>query len=212
MRFLSVYFLCFSFLFLACGGERSNSSNSTIVTDDNLEQKAVSTSPWSSEPVVNASTSQKTTANINIQDVLTTIVSEDEDSDKKDRSRTVSINNVVTGSKGGTATITGSRVITTTSPGVYPKTIKTEGTVVFDGYYSDNFAIHGTSEYSGTKTVTSIGNFTRSFTSHGGYSYKSSEGVVTFTTEMQVNITTVNGVRSGTFTFTVNGETITGSF
>lgn len=211
MRFLSFVLLSLSLFFFACGGNRTDTSGSVLISDGTLAENAVSSSPWSSEPVIDASTNQKTAANINIQEVLTTVVSEDEDSEKKSRTRSISINNVVTGSKGGTATITGTRVITTTPPNIFPKTIETEGTVVFDGYYDDEFSLHGTSEYSGTKIVTSIGNFTRNFTSHGGYSYKSSEGVVSFTTQMDVSITCVDGFRTGTFTFTVNGETITGT-
>lgn len=210
MRFLSFVLLSLSLFFFACGGNRTDTSGSVLVSDITLAENAVSSSPWSSEPVIDASTSQKTAANINIQEVLTTVVSEDEDSEKKSRTRTISINKIVTGSKGGTAAITGTRVITTTPPNIFPKTIETEGTVEFDGYDSNEFSIHGTSQYSGTKTITSIGNFTRNFTSHGGYSYKSSEGVVSFTTQMDVSITCVDGVRTGTFTFTVNGETVTG--
>ena len=152
MRFTSLVVLSFTLFLFACGGNRVASSGS--VSDDTLEANAVSTSPWSAEPVVAATTSQKTSANINIQDLLTTVVAEDEDSSKKSKTRTVTINKVITGSKGGTATISGTRIITTTPHSIFPVTIETEGTISFDGYEGNEFSLHGTSEYSGTKTIT----------------------------------------------------------
>jgi hypothetical protein len=72
--------------------------------------------------------------------------------------------------------------------------------------------LHGEATYTGTTTVTSTTIIESTFSSHGGFSYKNSIGVYSFATQLDIHLTVVISVISGTYTYVVNGETITGTF
>ena len=215
MKLVSFCFLSFSLFLFACGGGGSSVSAITNdVADTATTADAVSSSPWSSESVVTPTTAQKTTASNNVQTLISTLIATQDQSSKtgKTATTTKTINKSEVGPKGGTATVTGSSKITTTLVAIYPVTTETTATLNFDGYVGESFSLHGETEYSGSSTVTNSTSFETTFTTHGGYSYKDSNGVYSLNTQMDVSLKVVNSVYSGTYTFVVNGETITGTF
>ena len=212
MKKISCAVLGMSLFLLGCGGD-SSSSVSAVVTsanDESLAASAVSSAPWKSETVVSSSTAQKTTANQNIQSLVTSIVASQ--SGKKDKSTTTNIDKSVSGTNGGTASVKGTVEAESTAGVIYPITTKTNLTLKFDGYVGPSFSLHGETEYAGTTTVSSQTKYETTFTSNGGYSYKDSTGVYSFATEMTVTFNYEGTAFTGTYKFVVNGETITGTF
>ena len=216
---MKIYFLLVSGMVLfvfGCVGDRSGAKVASPLTgpvaDTVIAAEAVNDSPWSSETVSTPSTAQKTSATSDVQALVTSIIASEEQASKKNKNSTTTINKSVVGPNGGSATVTGSIDITNTPTTIYPITTATVATLNFDGYKGVNFSIHGESEYSGSTTITSAGNFETKFTTHGGYSYKDSAGVYSFATQMDVTLKAVNNVYSGTYTYVVNGETYSGSF
>jgi hypothetical protein len=215
MKKFSFLLVCMSLFLIGCGGNSTGARIASPVTgpaaDTALAAEAVSDSPWSSETVSTPTDAQKTSATSNVQALVTSIIATEESS-KKSKSSTRTINRSVVGPNGGGATATGTMEITTTPVTGYPITTATEATITIDGYLGVNYSLHGSTEYSGSTTITSAGNFETKFTTHGGYSYKDANGVYSLATQMDVTLTSVNGVYSGTYTYVVNDKTFTGSF
>ena len=216
MKKFSVLFVCVALFLIGCGGNATGARIASPLTgpaaDTALAADAVSDSPWNSETVSTATNEEKTSATSNVQSLITSIIATEEQESKKSKSSSKTINKSIVGPNGGGATASGTIEVTTTPLTVYPITTATEATLTFDGYVGVNFSLHGSTEYSGSTTITSAGNFETNFTTHGGYSYKDSTGVYSFATQMDVILTAVNGVYSGTYTYVINGETYTGSF
>lgn len=219
MKTMSCLLLGLAIFLISCGGgsggssnsnNNSNNNNNSTASDGDLATTAVASAPWSAETLVEPTTAQKTTATSNIQNLFSSVLAQA--SAKKGKTTTSNVNATVNGPNGGTATVTGTTVVTTPESGSFPLTTETEVTFDFSGYMNTTYSVHGTVEYSGTTTATAVGSFETTFTSHGGYSYKDSSGVYSFTTQMEVTLTLVDNVYSGTYTFVVNGETISGTF
>lgn len=214
MKILSCLALSVVLFLIGCGGDRvaARANGSSSSNDSEIAADAVSESPWSNEEVVTPTSEKQSEANNNIQSLIADAIDEEDESSKKERSNSTNFSGTVTGPRGGTGTISGTREVSTTPGTFYPRTTSTEATIIWDGYEGNEFSVNGQTEYSGSTTHTSLGNFTRTFTTHGGYSYKDADGVYSFITQMDVTITCVDFVRSVTFTYVVNGKTITGSF
>lgn len=216
MKSFSILILGVVLFLIGCGGNSTGSRIASPLTgpvaDTALAADAVSDSPWSSEAVSTPTDAEKTSATTNVQALVTSIIADEEASSKKSKSSTRTINRSVVGPNGGGATATGTMEITSTSGAVYPITTATEATLTFDGYLGVNYSLHGSTEYSGSTIITSAGNFETNFSTHGGYSYKDANGVYSLATQMDVTLTAVNGVYSGSYTYVVNDKTFTGSF
>lgn len=213
MKKLSFALVGFIFLLVGCGGGGSSSVSNVVnpLTDEAAADDAIESAPWSADPVLTADTDQKTIANQNIYAALTEVVASAQAS-KKGRSATTNIDRSVTGSGGGTADVEGTIVVETPEGGAFPSTTTYEINIKFDGYMTTGYSIHGEAEYTGTTTVTSATHIESDFHSHGGFSYKDSTGVYSIATEIEVHVTVIDSVISGTYTYVVNGETIEGEF
>ena len=211
-----LFLLCVALFLIGCGGEgtgvRIASPLTGPVADTTLAANAIKSSPWSTETIGTSSTTEKTSATSNVQSLITSIIATEEQALKKGKSSTTTFDKSVVGPNGGAAIASGTMEITTTPITVYPITTATEATITFDGYVGANFSVHGSTEYSGSTTITAAKNFETNFTTHGGYSYKDSTGAYSFSTQMDVNLKGVDGVYSGSYTYVINGETYTGSF
>lgn len=212
MKKKSFLLLGISLFLLGCGG--GGGSVSAIVdpvTDEATASDAVASAPWSAETVVASNTAQKTTANSNIYQTLSSVISSAQ-AGKKGKTTTKNIDKSVAGINGGTAEVSGTVEVESPPVATFPLETTYDLNVNFDGYVGTGFSLHGESTYTGTTNVTSTTNIESTFSSHGGYSYKDSTGVYSFATEMDIHLTIIDNVISGTYTFVVNGETINGSF
>lgn len=214
MKNVAFLFMGFVLFLIGCGGGGTGARIASPLTgpaaDTAIAAEAIDDSPWSSETVSEPTSEKQETANAEIQSLITSVL--EEGSAKKERSSTSTINRSIVGSRGGTATVTGTREITSTTGAVYPITTETETNIKWNGYEGERFSIHGETNYTGSTTITSPGNFQTNFTTNGGYSYKDNDGVYSFATQMDVSLVSVDYVISGTYTYVVNGKTYSGSF
>ena len=213
MKKNSILAIGLSLFLLGCGGGGGSSVSNVVepISDEAAADDAVASAPWSAEPLVESNTAQKTTANQNIYAALSSVIASAQAA-KKDKTTTTNIDKSVSGVNGGTAAVKGSIEVESPASGTLPLTTTYDITINFDGFVSTGFSLHGEATYTGTTTVTSTTHIESDFSSHGGYSYKDSNGVYSIATEMDVHVTVIDSVISGTYTYVVNGETIEGSF
>lgn len=206
----------------ACGGGSSKSASNAIddandaVDEATLEtesETAFAESDWNSQTPGELNETNSVAISTNVQTSVSTIVSQATAGVSLSKNnKTTNINHTVNGALGGTATVTGTYVINTTASTVYPIEFSYDFKIVFDNYKDSTIAINGEISYSGSTSATDSSNNTTEIEINGGYSVLYQNVAYNVVTDIEATVTITNMTNiSITYTYTVNGQTFTGT-
>jgi hypothetical protein len=195
-------FFCLGLIF-GCGGGGSSKENE-------FADSAVLTSPWSSEPISTSfNSSKKLEVNKKIGGVVSSIIS-DTISKKSRANQTNNLNNVISGPLGGKATVAIKEDYSFPTEEDYPVNLKVDGKIIFDGYLVSSFSMHGEVDFEYTYSYPYPGKTEYSSIFYVGISFRDSSGVYKFVGVIKYEGEIINGEKTGTYYYEINGDTYSG--
>jgi hypothetical protein len=204
----------------ACGGGSKSASNAIDDANDAADEATLETnsetafaeSDWSNQTPGDLNESNSISVSSSVQTSVSTIVSQATAGVTFSKNnKTATINHTVNGSLGGTAKVTGSYTMTSSSTG-FPIDYSYDLKIEFDNFKEPTIAINGEITYSGTLSATDATHSTSEITINGGYSVLYQSVAYNVVTDIDVTIT-INGQSNIaiTYSYTVNGHTYTGT-